>query len=115
MLSFANTQLMPPSNWQDFERLCRALWEKILSDPNTQMNGRSGQNQHGVDVYGRIDGNGDLHGVQCKGKDGRYGNSLAQRELRVEVEKAKLFSPPLNIFTIATTAQSDSKIQGIAR
>ncbi len=115
MLGFDNTQIDPPKNWQDFEVLCRDVWAKVWKDKNTQMNGRSGQNQQGVDIYGRINGDGDWCGVQCKGKDSRYGSELTKEELQTEVNKAKSFSPKLKQYTIATTAKSDANIQKIAR
>lgn len=79
------------------------------------MNGRSGQSQHGVDVYG-IPFNGvDYAGVQCKGKDGSYGKGVTESELRKEVVKAKAFQPPIKYFVLATTAPRDEKIQEVAR
>ncbi len=48
-------QLPPPSNWQDFETLCWRLWKAIWNDRNTQKNGRQGQPQAGVDVFGQPD------------------------------------------------------------
>ena len=42
-----------PENWQDFESLCKKLWGEIFSIPNKiKKNGRLGQEQAGVDVYG---------------------------------------------------------------
>lgn len=108
-----NKQLPPPSNWQDFERLSRDLWAAIWRDDTTELNGRGGQKQHGVDVFGRK--GREWHGVQCKGKDSRYGGQVTETELRSEVEKAKSFRPLLTSFTIATTGQDDAVIQAIAR
>jgi hypothetical protein len=99
----------PPKNWQEFEDLCSDLW----GDPNTMKNGRSGQKQKGVDIYGQE--NGLWCAVQCKGKDSRYGSQLTEKELLSEVEQAKKFKPKLSTFIVATTAQSDQKIQEKAR
>ena len=115
MPSFINQQIPPPNNWQDFENLCADLWGKIWKDTNAQKNGRSGQAQHGVDVFGRLNGDGDLQGVQCKGKDGRYGKAVTEKELKDEVEKAIKFEPPIKAFILATTAPTDASIQKIAR
>ncbi len=105
----------PPEHWQEFEKLCADLWGRIWNDPNTQMHGRSGQAQHGVDVYGRKGGDGDWAGVQCKGIDGRYGAAVTKTELKAEVEKAKKFKPPIKEFILATTAKNDATIQRVAR
>lgn len=115
MSSFINQQINPPENWQDFEKLCAALWSEIWSDPNTRMHGRRGQKQHGIDVYGRIDGSGDWQGVQCKGKDVRYGSQVTEAELKAEVKKAKKFNPRIKAFVLATTAPNDASIQEVAR
>ena len=52
-MPFGPLQLPPPAIWQDFEKLCHVLWREIWNDPATQKNGRSGQPQHGVDVFGQ--------------------------------------------------------------
>jgi tetratricopeptide (TPR) repeat protein len=115
MSLFYTSQVLPPKNWQEFEELCTDLWAEIFKSNNTQMHGRTGQSQYGVDVYGQIDNSLEWFGVQCKGKDSRYGNAVTEKELRSEVEKAKEFTPKLSVFILATTAQNDAKIQQLAR
>ncbi len=66
MPTFSNLQIPPPSNWQDFENLCCDLWRAIWKDPNTQKNGRQGQSQNGVDIYGRPELREKWAGVQSK-------------------------------------------------
>ena len=96
MNNLSNFQYPPPKNWQDFEKLCRDLWREIWRDPNTQKNGRSGQDQHGVDVYGRPNEGEKWAGVQCKGKDNYSNKTVTEKELLEEVEKAKNFTPALS-------------------
>jgi hypothetical protein len=103
----------PPANWQDFQRLCCDLYQSDWNDPTTAPNGREGQPQNGVDVYGRREG--QQMGVQCKGKDADFGKKVSKTELLAEVEKAKSFKPPLRHFYLATTAPTDGPIQEIAR
>ena len=62
-------QLRKPENWQDFESLCKVLWGEIWNCPEIKKNGRTGQTQHGVDVYGTPQGETEYYGIQCKGKD----------------------------------------------
>ena len=70
MTDFSSISIPKPLNWQDFERNCRVLFECILDDPNTQLNGRTGQPQNGVDIWGSRGGQGSVWvGVQCKGKN----------------------------------------------
>jgi len=109
------TRLPIPKSWQDFEMLCHKLWRDIWSDPNAQKNGRQGQAQHGVDVWGQPLYSGSYAGVQCKDKDGRLGSELSTAELEKECVKAKSFEPGLSVYTLATTASRDSSIQEHAR
>lgn len=112
---FSGLQILPPANWQDFETLCCDLWRAIWKDPNTQKNGRQGQSQHGVDIYGRPNQEDLWAGVQCKGKNNYTNKSLAEKEVRDEVENAKSFEPKLSHFIIATTGPKDAKIEELAR
>lgn len=110
-------ELPPPKDWQKFERLCRDLWAAIWDDPNTEANGRSGQPQAGVDVFGRRSGSPGYSAVQCKKRqDGPDSGEISAEELRTEVEKAKTFRPQLTgEFILAFTGRRDAKIQTVAR
>jgi uncharacterized protein YozE (UPF0346 family) len=102
----------PLRNWQDFEDLCLDLWRRLWNDPHAQKNGRSGQPQAGVDVFGRPDGGTEWAGVQCKRFDE---GSLTPKVVREEVAKARKFKPALSRYVIATTAPSDVHCQKAAR
>lgn len=115
MLSFSTLQIPPPSNWQDFESLCCDLWREIWKDPNTKKNGRQGQPQNGVDIFGRPEQGKEWAGIQCKGKDNYSDKSLTEDEVRREVEKAKSFTPKLSQFIVATTGLKDGRLQELAR
>src|SRR6266699_2201078 len=115
MTDITNQVLPEPKNWQDFERLCFDLYRHIWKTTDADMNGRTGQPQAGVDVYGTDRVEDKFVGVQCKGKDQGYGANLTQRELRDEIKKAKNFIPALDIFVLATTAPNDVNIQQTAR
>ena len=115
MADFLSQQIPPPKGWQEFEDLCADLWREIWNDPDAHKNGRQGQPQHGVDVYGTDVSAGVWCGVQCKGKDGRYRAEVTEKELKEEVEKAKLFDPKISRFVVATSAPVDQKIQAVAR
>lgn len=108
-------RLPVPSNWQDFEVLCHQLWKEIWSDPNAQRNGRAGQQQAGVDIFGLPTYQQGYSGVQCKDRDSRFGSSLTEEDLIAACNNAQSFTPALKVFTLATTAPSDQSIQGRAR
>ena len=108
--------IRPPENWQDFETLCKKLFGEMWGCPNTiKKNGRSGQTQCGIDIYGIPKGESDYWGVQCKGKDNYTNAKLTENEITEEIEKALTFQPELNTFVFATTAVKDAKIEKFIR
>jgi hypothetical protein len=112
----APTQIRKPENWQDFERLCKKLWGEIWNCSDTiQRNGRNGQNQHGVDIYGIPKGQSEYYGIQCKGKDEYTHSQLTKEEIDNEITKAKTFKPSLKRFIFATTANKDALIEEYIR
>ena len=112
----APTQIRKPENWQDFEILCKKLWGEIWDCSDTiQRNGRSGQNQHGVDVYGIPKGESSYYGIQCKGKDEYTHSQLTVQEVDQEIIKAKTFAPALKRLIFATTANKDANIEAYIR
>lgn len=111
----ARKQLRKPENWQDFETLCKKLWGEIWDCPEIKKNGRSGQSQMGVDIYGIPEGENEYYGIQCKGKDEYSHKQLTQEEIDSEIEKAKNFRPPLKKFYFATTANKDTAIEQYIR
>lgn len=110
----SETEVLPPPNTPEaFESLCLDIWKVILGDPGTQKNGRSGQPQAGVDVYGQKDGK--WVGIQCKQKDGILRSKLKVNEIDTEVKKALKFKPQLAAFILASSGPADVKVQERAR
>ena len=102
----------PPNDPTAFESLCLDLWRDIWQE-HAQKNGRSGQPQAGVDVFGQRQGM--WIGVQCKQKDGMLRRKVTITELDEEVAAAKRFTPPLSTFILATTGSRDVALQQRAR
>lgn len=115
MTTVTSRALPPPNNWQEFEALTFDLFKRLWKTDDAHMHGRSGQQQHGVYVYGTDRVYEKWVGVQCKGKNGDYHAEVTASELQQEVEKAKKFKPALNRFVLVTTAPNDQKIQKEAR
>lgn len=114
MSSLASTQISKPADDQAFERANIVLWRCLLNDPTVQRNGRLGQRQNGVDLFGIRDGKPTHHvGVQCKLKS--HGQQLTEAEVRDEVKKALTFTPVLREYFIVTTAPDDVALQELAR
>lgn len=112
-MSADSERLPPPNEPAAFESLCLDLWKDIWGDSGAQKNGRSGQPQAGVDVFGQQLGRSI--GVQCKQKDGLLRTMLTTAELEDEVKKAVHFAPRLRSFILATSGPRDGKVQERAR
>lgn len=105
-------QLPKPENWQDFETLCKKLWGEIWNIPyKIKKNGRAGQDQNGIDIYGIPNGESSYWGIQCKGKDEYTHAKITKKEIVEEIKKAKMFEPKLEVFILATTSNKDAKIE----
>ncbi|MEY8867918.1 hypothetical protein AB9K24_00325 [Meridianimaribacter flavus] len=105
-----------PENWQDFESLCKKLWGEVWEiQTKIKKNGRLGQEQAGVDVYGIPKNATKYWGIQAKGKDDYAQAKLTEKEITTEIQKAKTFKPELEVYIIATTQNKDSKIEEFVR
>ena len=103
--TISGTEFPKPKNWQDFESMVRDALAQKWTSPNLQKNGRAGQKQHGVDIFGP-DEIGRSVGVQCK----RYKQMPDIKLVTEEVENAEKFGP-LNTLWIGTTADHDAPLQ----
>jgi hypothetical protein len=112
---FVKKTMPKPVNWQDFESLCKKLWGELWKCPSIKKNGRLGQIQNGVDVYGIPEGCNNYYGIQCKGKDDYTHSQLTIDEIDNEIKKAKDFNPPLASFIFATTSNKDVKTEEYIR
>lgn len=109
-------KLQKPENWQDFETLCKKLWGEIWAIPKKiKKNGRAGQKQHGVDIYGIPKNEKNYWGIQCKFKDSYANAKLTKAEINREIKKALKFKPQLDVFIFATTSNKDSLIEEYIR
>ncbi len=111
MPSPPTTNLPPPKSWDEFEDICADVLKRIWGDPYIVRNGRSGQQQHGVDCYGlprHLGGTSAKRyaGAQCKKTD-----SITIAVIEEEVEKSKKFRPTLTEYLIMTTAPRDTSVQ----
>lgn len=106
MPTLSSMRIPPPKNWDEFECICQSALKIKWGSPNLQRNGRQGQSQAGVDIYGEDD-LGRFVGVQSK-------NVAAELKIDIvkeEISKAEHFEPPLSGFYIATTLPNDALLQ----
>lgn len=114
MSRLPDIQFTPPESWEKFESLIQELYGKEWKDPNIHKNGRRGQPQKGVDVWGHENQNGktdNFSGIQCKDKDVYPQKKLTYKEVTDEVGKAEGFMPKLSHYYITTTVPRDSALQ----
>lgn len=108
-----NKSIPKPKNWQDFEELCLMIWREEWNCPEIKRNGRSGQVQNGVDIFGIPNGQTGYYGIQCKLiLDNR---SISESEIDEIIVGAKSFNPPLLSLYIVTSAEKDSSIEAYVR
>lgn len=107
--------LRKPEYPDDFEDLCFRLWKESYNCTIIKKNGRKGQGQNGVDIYGKAKGEKSYFGIQCKVKEENLGSYIKKEDILEEVEKAKTFKPILTTYFIATTSSRDANIQEYVR
>ncbi|MCB2387043.1 restriction endonuclease [Thalassolituus alkanivorans] len=108
-------QYPPLKSWDDFEELCSDLFKREWNDDLAQRYGRQGSTQHGVDIYGKSENSGKYTGIQCKGKQIYPEKNIDIEEIKMEIEKAKLFPSDLQTLIFVTTAPRTTKVQDYIR
>lgn len=106
MPSVNSMDLPKPQDPAEFEKMVREAYALKWNSPNLQLNGRSGQTQAGVDVFGEDD-LGRQTGIQCK----LYAKGLTLKTVESEIEEAAKFEPPLQCLYIASTYAGDANLQ----
>lgn len=96
-----------------FEHLCRDIWRNNDENELVNFNGRPGQHQNGVDIFGRNIGSGGWFGIQCKARTET--NKLSKSDILGELEKGLTFNPTLNKYLLCTTLERDANLQEIER
>lgn len=93
--------------WEDMVvDALRLRWQ----DPDARRNGRRGQRQNGVDIYGCATSVGGLAGAQCKNT---FEPNLGQ--VTEEVAKAEGFVPKLAKFYFVAAAPRDAELEEAVR
>lgn len=108
-------QLLPAIIEARFEDFCLDFFQELWVDEETQLVGKKGSGQNGVDICGQPNRGTDWFGAQCKNKEQLTSKQLTEREVNAEVEKAKKFNPKLKNYVIVTTATRNATIQELAR
>ena len=106
----SSMHLPKPKSWDEFEDMVCDAMKIRWGHSDVTRNGRPGQKQDGVDIYGDNE-LGLFSGVQCKNtKDG-----IVKDIIKKEVGNAERFKPKIKALYIATTADTDAEIQKYVR
>ncbi len=109
MPTIQTMKLPIPQSWQEFESIVRDA-QNLRWNTSLQKNGRPGQAQQGVDIWGS-DEIGRRVGIQCK----RHSKSLTLKDVSEEITAADKFKGGLSALFLATTTDHDSKLQAEVR
>ena len=105
LVARAAQEPLKPKDWQDFQRRCVVLFRCELADPHALDYGRNGQNQHGIDILGRRNGDaGHKVGVQCR----RVEEPLDYKHISKASRAAVKHFAGLREVVFATTAPDDT-------
>lgn len=113
MSKIQDLKVLPIKNEEKFENFCLDLYKRMINDPYMRKNGRKGQCQNGVDLFGIRQGACDWVGIQCKVKSTK--NTLTKQEIDNEIKKAESFNPKLSEYIIVTTGPRDASLQEYVR
>jgi hypothetical protein len=106
MPTISSSIIPPPKSWEEFEDITLSATKLRWKSAEFFGNGRRGQRQDGVDVFGTTT-DGQLVGVQCKNSIG----GLAESVVTKEIGNAESFEPVLSSLYVATTAPRDVTLQ----
>lgn len=108
------TDLPIPKSWDEFEDICADLLKRLWRDPYVVRNGRSGQTQNSVDIYGKpihLKGVGSgIAAAQCKRVE-----KLTEKAVKAEIDDAAKFSPLPEEYLLLTTLKRDAALQEYVR
>lgn len=106
MPTFSSMKIPPPKSWQEFEDIVLSALRLRWNSTDLTKNGRQGQKQDGVDIYGHDD-MGRLVGIQGKNTT----SGITFKVVESEIEKASSFEPTLRCLFVATSAPTDANLQ----
>jgi len=106
MPTLAHSNLPTPKSWSEFEDICLSAAIIRWNSSHFHANGRQGQKQYGVDIYGKDD-KGSVIGIQCK----NTALGISVSTIRNEIANAEAFRPMIKRLVIATTAKRNARLQ----
>lgn len=105
MPTLPNSHIPAPKSWDEFEDITLDAAKIRWGTPNFFGNGRQGQKQNGIDIWGSNET--AAIGIQCKNTF----KGLSIDTVKKEIAKAEKFLPQRTEIYIATTALRDASVQ----
>lgn len=99
-------ELPKPKDWTEFEDMVLQAMKLQWKSPNLTKNGRPGQKQEGVDIYGP-DYLERPTGLQCK----KYRTALTIETVLQEIRNAEAFQGKLDAVYLVTSTDHDAGLQ----
>ncbi|MCX5734998.1 MAG: hypothetical protein NTW68_11820 [candidate division NC10 bacterium] len=97
-----------PKSEDEWEDMVLDAMRLRWRDPNAERNGRRGQRQNGVDVFGRI-------GASWVAAQAKNTDTLSEADAKAEISKAEGFQPPLLDFYLVICGPRDATFQEFIR
>lgn len=97
-----------PKSEDEWEEMVLDAMRLRWIDPNAQRNGRRGQRQHGVDVFGKF-------GAATVAAQAKNMDALSENGAIAEIVKAEGFRPPLHEFYLVISGPRDAPFQEFVR
>ena len=97
-----------PKSEDEWEEMVLDAMRLLWRDPNAQRNGRRGQRQHSVDVFGKA--GSFTVAAQAKNMD-----ALCKKDAMAEIAKAEAFQPPIHEFYFVIGGTRDASFQEFIR
>lgn len=109
-MNTTNYNFIPLQDSKIFELFCLDLFNiQYNYNISFNLNGRNGQKQYGVDIFGYKGDPLYWIGIQCKVRNTR--NILTDKEIQKEIKLAESFNPSLSKYIIVTTEHRNSSLQ----
>lgn len=106
MPTLSSSNIPTPKSWDEFEDITLSALQIRWSNSELFRNGRQGQRQDGVDIYGD-NSSGNFVGVQCKNTT----KGITEKIVMDEINNAESFTPSISELVVATTAGRDARLQ----
>lgn len=110
MPTISSSSIPTPKSWDEFEDIVLAAAKLRWNATDFFRNGRQGQKQDGVDVWGHDDDRNI--GIQCKNTIDGITLSVIKKEM---TNAGALFATARSALYIATTAKRDEALQKAVR